>query len=204
MVKPEKPVEKTAEKAVRAAAKKPAEKSAERAVEKRAGQEVMEAQPLIVHLMALRRVLILSIGAVIIGFLFVFFMWGSSLVQWVSAPLEKEGVRLIYTEVSEAFGAQTRMSLIAGTVLGSPVIFGAVWWFVRPALHKHERTSAILYLGAALVLFVLGVVFAYRFVFFLAVNFFVTMGDGMASPMFSLGKYVDFLFSFLVPIGIMF
>lgn len=180
-----------------AAGRKPAKREKEK-------EELMEAQPLIVHLMALRRVLILCIAAVITGFLIVFFLWGSRLVQWVSAPLEQEGIRLIYTEVSEAFGAQTKMSLIAGTVLGSPVIFGAVWWFVRPALHRHERVSALIYLSSALVLFVLGVVFAYRFVFFLAVNFFVTMGEGMASPMFSLGKYVDFLFAFLVPFGIMF
>ena len=53
-------------------------------------------------------------------------------------------------------------------------------------------------------LFFIGVLFAYRFVFFLAVNFFVTMGDDMAVPMFSLGKYIDFLFAFLVPFGIMF
>ncbi len=96
------------------------------------------------------------------------------------------------------------MSLIAGTVLGSPVVFGSIWWFVRPALHRRERRAALVYLSAALILFILGVMFAYRFVFFLAVNFFVTMGDNMATPMFSLGKYVSFLFAFLVPFGIMF
>ena len=57
---------------------------------------------------------------------------------------------------------------------------------------------------SALFLFILGVIFAYRFVVFLAVNFFVTMGDSMAMPMFSIGKYVNFLFAFLVPFGIMF
>ena len=133
--------------------------------------EVMEAQPLIVHLMALRA---------------------------------GQGVQVIYTEVSEAFGAQTKLSLIAGVVLASPVIFAAVWWFVRPALTPKERVSALGYLMTAMFLFFFGVLFAYRFVFFLAVNFFVTMGDAMAVPMFSLGKYIDFLFAFLVPFGIMF
>ena len=111
---------------------------------------------------------------------------------------------MIYTEVSEAFGAQTKLSLIAGVVLASPVIFAAVWWFVRPALTPKERVSALGYLLTAMFLFFIGVLFAYRFVFFLAVNFFVTMGDDMAVPMFSLGKYIDFLFAFLVPFGIMF
>ena len=171
---------------------------------KPAAEETMQAQPLLVHLQALRRVLIVSMAAVVTGFLAVFFLWSSRLVQWVCDPLSEEGVQLIYTEVSEAFGAQTKMSLIAGAVLGSPVVFGAVWWFVRPALYRRERRSALIYLSTALILFILGVMFAYRFVFFLALNFFVTMGDNMAMPMFSLGKYVDFLFAFLVPFGIMF
>lgn len=170
----------------------------------RAQEEPLEALPLLEHFRALRRALLVCIAAIVAGFLLVFFLWGARLVQWVIAPLEKEGVQVIYTEVSEAFGAQTRMSLIAGTVLGSPFVFGAIWWFVRPALHTRERRTALAYLFAALVLFILGVVFAYRFVFFLAVNFFVTMGENMGSPLFSLGKYVDFLFAFLVPFGIMF
>ena len=171
---------------------------------KQAADETMQAQPLLEHLQALRRVLIVSMAAIVTGFLIVFFLWSGRLVQWVCDPLAKEGVQLIYTEVSEAFGAQTKMSLIAGAVLGSPAVFGSVWWFVRPALYRRERRSALVYLSVALILFILGVAFAYRFVFFLAVNFFVTMGDSMAMPMFSLGRYVDFLFAFLVPFGIMF
>ena len=168
------------------------------------GRSTLEAMPLLEHLQALRKVLLASMAAILIGFLLVFFLWSSRLVQWVTEPLEREGIQLIYTEVAEAFSAQTRMSLIAGTVLGSPVVFGSIWWFVRPALHRRERRAALVYLSAALILFILGVMFAYRFVFFLAVNFFVTMGDNMATPMFSLGKYVSFLFAFLVPFGIMF
>ena len=79
--------------------------------------EVMEAQPLIVHLMALRKVIIICLAAVVIFFLIVFFGFSSSLVQFVSDPLAGQGVQVIYTEVSEAFGAQTKLSLIAGVVL---------------------------------------------------------------------------------------
>ncbi|MBR2729490.1 MAG: twin-arginine translocase subunit TatC [Lachnospiraceae bacterium] len=172
--------------------------------EKEPGEEPMQALPLLEHFRALRRALLVSMAAVVTGFLVVFFFFSGRLVRRVCGPLAGEGVQLIYTEVSEAFGAQTKISLIAGAVLASPVVFGAVWWFVRPALHRRERRAALAYLSAALGLFLLGVLFAYRFVFFLAVNFFVNMGDGMADPMFSLGKYVDFLFAFLVPFGIMF
>ena len=162
------------------------ERTAGKAMTAPAEMETLEAMPLLEHLQALRKVLLASMAAILIGFLLVFFLWSSRLVQWVTEPLEREGIQLIYTEVAEAFSAQTRMSLIAGTVLGSPVVFASIWWFVRPALHRRERRAALVYLSAALILFILGVMFAYRFVFFLAVNFFVTMGDNMATPMFSL------------------
>ena len=159
------------------------ERTAGTAVTAPADTETLEAMPLLEHLQALRKVLLASMAAILIGFLLVFFLWSSRLVQWVTEPLEREGIQLIYTEVAEAFSAQTRMSLIAGTVLGSPVVFGSIWWFVRPALHRRERRAALVYLSAALILFILGVMFAYRFVFFLAVNFFVTMGDNVSGSL---------------------
>ena len=97
------------------------ERTAGTAMTAPAEMETMEAMPLLEHLQALRKVLLASMAAILIGFLLVFFLWSSRLVQWVTDPLEREGIQLIYTEVAEAFSAQTRMSLIAGTVLGSPV-----------------------------------------------------------------------------------
>lgn len=169
-----------------------------------APEEPEEAMPLLTHLLALRRVLTVSIGAVAAGFLIVFFTVSARLVSLITAPLESQGIEVIYTEVAEVFGAQTMLSLILGCVLASPVIFGAVWWFVRPALRRKERVAAAAYLICAAFLFLLGVWFAYRFVFYLAVNFFVQKAGTMARPMFSLGRYVRFLFAFLVPFGIMF
>ena len=144
--------------------------------------EVMEAQPLIVHLMALRKVIIICLAAVVVLFLIVFFGFSSRLVQYVSDPLAGQGVQVIYTEVSEAFGAQTKLSLIAGVVLASPVIFAAVWWFVRPALTPKERVSALGYLMTAVFLFFFGVLFAYRFVFFSGDQFFCHNGGCYGSP----------------------
>ena len=100
------------------------ERTAGKAMTAPAEMETLEAMPLLEHLQALRKVLLASMAAILIGFLLVFFLWSSRLVQWVTEPLEREGIQLIYTEVAEAFSAQTRMSLIAGTVLGSPVADG--------------------------------------------------------------------------------
>ena len=55
-----------------------------------------------------------------------------------------------------------------------------------------------------LLLFLAGVTFCYFGVYTLAVDFFLVQGDGLATPMLSIDKYVGFLFGFIVPFGIAF
>ena len=164
----------------------------------------MESQPLLVHLNELRKVLMICMAAVGIAFGVLLFGFGERVLALVMEPVKQMGIQIIFTDVSEAFAAQAKLSLIFGILLVSPVIFGAVWWFVRPALSGKERKTALFYIGLAVLLVAVGVLFAYRFVFFLAIRFFVTAGDSVAHPMLSLGKYVSFLFGFLLPFGIMF
>lgn len=164
----------------------------------------MEAQTLIAHLNALRRTLMVIVLAVLLAFAVLFLTLSKQMVNWVTEPLKVQHIQVIFTDVSEAFNAQTKLSFIAAVVVASPVIFAAIWLFIRPALRRKERIIAGGTLALALGLFALGVYFAYRYVFFLAVNFFVYAGDGVAEPMLSVGTYVSFLFGFLLPFGIMF
>ncbi|MBR0409780.1 MAG: twin-arginine translocase subunit TatC [Eubacterium sp.] len=166
--------------------------------------EPMEAKPLMFHLKALRRTIIFCIIVVVAAVLAVFFLGSSRLIHYVTRPLLDRNINVIYTNVSEGFTAQMKVSFIAGLAAASPLVFAAVWLFIRPGLLRKERITAFLYLLVAAVLFVLGIFFAYRFVFFLAVNFFVQTGNQFARPMLSLGTYINFLFGFLPPFGIMF
>ena len=50
----------------------------------------------------------------------------------------------------------------------------------------------------------LGIVFCYRYVYLLALNFFFVAGENLATPMLSIDKYVGFLFSFILPFGVVF
>ncbi|MGN0306742.1 MAG: twin-arginine translocase subunit TatC [Lachnospiraceae bacterium] len=156
------------------------------------------------HLKDLRKLLLFSLGVIVVCFLIIFSFYSKQLVQWISQPILERNIEIIYTAVSEAFTAQLKLSFIAGTVLASPLIFFALWRFIRPALYKEERLAFSALMIAGLFLFVLGVIFAYVMVFNLAVNFFIVSGEEVATPMFSLAEYVSFLFSFLLPFGVMF
>ena len=167
-------------------------------------EEPMECKPLLSHLAALRKTLIVCVLAIFIAFLAVFLLYSKQLVAFVTEPLTNQNIQVVFTGVAEAFSAETKLSLIVGVVIASPVVLTAIWLFVRPALHRKERVFTALILMAAVLLFAAGVFFAYQYVFFLAVNFFVYAGETVASPMIALGTYVNFLFSFLIPFGIMF
>lgn len=164
----------------------------------------MEAKPLSFHLMALRKTLITCLTTVGIAFGLVFFLASKWLVNQATVPISVQGIDLVFTDVAEAFSAQVKLSLIAAAVAASPVLTAAVWIFIRPALRRKERVIVGGVLLTALLLFAMGIVFAYRYVFFLAVNFFVYAGEGVAKPMLSVGTYINFLFGFLLPFGVMF
>jgi sec-independent protein translocase protein TatC len=163
-----------------------------------------EKQPILSHLMALRSVLIVSLGAVAVGFLIAYYAFLTPLMNFITKPITDRGIVIIYTAVSEALTTQLKVSLMAGVVLASPVIFYKLWSFFKPALYEHEIAIFRMLFFVALFLFLLGVVFCYFFVYGLAVDFFLVAGEDLATPMLSIDKYVGFQFSFLLPFGVAF
>lgn len=161
-------------------------------------------QPLISHLMAFRKLVISVLAAVLVGFVIAFYFVCSPLMKFITSPIEARGVQIIYTAVSEAFTTQLKLSLVAGVVLASPFIFYQLWAFVKPALYENEiRLFRVLFF-VALFLFLAGIAFCYGYVYELALNLFLVAGEDLAMPMLSIDKYVSFLFSFLLPFGVVF
>ncbi|HIS00505.1 MAG TPA: twin-arginine translocase subunit TatC [Candidatus Excrementavichristensenella intestinipullorum] len=156
------------------------------------------------HVLALRRVLLISVGAAAAGFLLSFYFLRGYIMDFISRPIEAKGITLIYTAVSEALVTQLKVSLVAGIVLASPVIVWQIWSFIKPALYDHEQKTFRRWFFVALVLFLLGIVFCYLSVYPMAMNFFLVEGEGVATPMLSIDKYVGFLMGFLLPFGLTF
>ena len=163
-----------------------------------------EVQPLLYHLMALRKLLTACVIAVLVGFVAAFYFLCEPLMQFITTPIEERGVSVIYTAVSEAMMTQIKVSLIAGVVVVSPFLFYQIWTFVKPALYDEEIKVFRLLFVCALGLFLLGVIFCYRYVYGLALNFFLVAGENLATPMLSIDKYVSFLFAFVLPFGVVF
>jgi len=156
------------------------------------------------HLRVLRRCLLVSLIAAGLAFLAVFFGFSRQLMEFLESPLKARGVALIYLTLYEPILIQMKASFIAAIVLASPIIICQVWSFLKPALYPKESRTVVLLFFVTLLLFLSGAAFAYFIVFRLAVNFFLVSGEGIASPFISIEKYVDFLFSFILPFGLIF
>ncbi|MBP3638159.1 MAG: twin-arginine translocase subunit TatC [Clostridia bacterium] len=172
------------------------------APEKVAPQE--QKQSVLVHLAALRNVLVISAAAIGIAFVLIFYFAIDWLMGLILQPIEARGIEIIYTAMSEALVTKMKVGLVAAIVVASPVIIWQIWSFIKPALYPHEKKTFRVLFFVILLLFLLGVVFCYGAVYMLAVDFFLIAGENLAVPMLSVDKYVGFLFGFVVPFGIAF
>lgn len=156
------------------------------------------------HLVALRKILLRSVLAIVVAFVAVFYFAINYLMAFITDPIVERGITVIYTEMSAAMMTKMKVALIAGVVVASPFVFWQIWSFIKPALYKNERKVFRLTFLATVVLFLLGVAFCYVAVYFLAVDFFLVAGEDLATPMLAIDKYVSFLFGFVVPFGLAF
>ena len=161
-------------------------------------------QALFEHIRALRRVLLVSAGAVAVLFLLFFYLCCDQLVDFVLLPVRSRGISIISTAVSEALMTQFKVCLVAAVVAGMPVIIQQIWSFISPALYPHEKRLFAAMFFVALLLFLTGVVFCYLYVFPLAINLFWAAADTVATAMWSVQEYFDFVLSFVLPFGLMF
>lgn len=167
-------------------------------------EKAEKRQALMEHLVAMRNMLLISVGSVLVAFVIVFGWLVDPLMHFIEQPLVERGVSIIFTQLSEGMMAKLKVSLIAALVVACPIIIWQVWRFISPALYDHEKRA---FWGIVLIsvgLFLAGVVFCYGAVYVLTVEFFLAMGEGFGMMTPTLSSYIDNLFGFVVPFGLAF
>lgn len=128
------------------------------------------------HLGELRRRILVSVVAIVVGTIvaFVFHSW---LLHLLTRPychlpasyrLVHDRCTLVVTGVLDAFTVTLKLSLYAGLILSSPIWLWQLWAFVTPGLHANERRYAVSFVATSVTLFVAGGVVA-----------FVTLSNGL-------------------------
>ena len=155
---------------------------------------------LLEHLEELRSRIIVVAVAILIAGIAGFFI-AEPLIALLRAPLDRQQAELIQTGIGEAFGVRMQLALVTGLALAMAVFLYEIWAFVTPGLTRSERRLVWPMLGAAVVLFALGIVLGYLLIP-LAVNFLLDFSLEGVRPLLGLGDYVGFVTTFLLAFGL--
>ncbi|NOQ21496.1 MAG: twin-arginine translocase subunit TatC [Candidatus Aegiribacteria sp.] len=104
----------------------------------------------------------------------------------------------------EAFAAHLNLSLAAGILVSSPVIFYQFWRFVSPGLFRKERRAAVRSAFASVLLFLAGAAFAWFLMLGQAIDVFRSFETGNITGHWSLANYIGFLSRFILIFGVAF
>ena len=105
----------------------------------------------------------------------------------------------------DGIGIYMQIALLISGCVVIPFAVLQLWLFVKPALTKKEQRSTLKYVPFTIIMFLLGLSFAYFVVFPLAFNFTRAVSAHLSlEETFGVIQYFDFLFSIVIPISLLF
>ena len=158
------------------------------------------------HLTELRQRLMYCMIALLVVFLCLFY-FANDIYSYLSTPLRlllPENSQMIATEVASTFFAPFRLSLFLSFVIAMPYLLFQIWGFIAPGLYEKEKTFVIPVFILSVVLFYLGMIFAYYLVFPILFGFFTSVGPEGVVPMTDISEYLSFTMKILIAFGLAF
>jgi len=119
---------------------------------------------------------------------------------YVAPEAEPTAVRLHAMTAAEPFLVKFKLSLLAGLILGAPVILYQVWAFVGAGLTRSERRAILRWLPLSVVLFLAGAGFAYFGALPVALCFLLSV-DPEIQPVLMVGPYVSMMVAVVALFG---
>ncbi len=160
---------------------------------------------LLSHLVELRDRLLKIVGTTILFFI-VLLPWSADIFSIASEPLMEvlPGGQMIATEVASPLITPFKLTFFVALFIAMPVVLYQVWAFIAPGLYKKEKHFAMPLLASSIVLFYLGVAFAYYLVFPLIFGFFTGVAPENVEVQTDISKYLDFITTIIFAFGLAF
>lgn len=158
------------------------------------------------HLFELRDRLIRALLAVAIVFICLF-PWSKELYTLLAQPLLDtlpKGGQMIATDVVGVFLVPMKVTMMVAFLIALPYVLFQAWAFVAPGLYAHEKRLALPLVAASVLLFFLGMAFAYFLVFPTVFGFMAGIAPEGVAWMTDIDKYLSFVLSTFVAFGVTF
>lgn len=161
------------------------------------------------HLREARRRLIIAVIGLAAGMVIAFIVT-TPIIDFITEPIRildaKHGTdfaKLMFSTVTEAFNLRLRMAFAIGLLLSAPVWMWQIWAFIMPGLTRKEVTYTIWFVATAIPLFFIGGYVAIT----VAPHVIEVMSSFVpnhAVNYFKAAEYYDFIFKFVLVIGVSF
>jgi sec-independent protein translocase protein TatC len=171
-------------------------------------KDSMPAMGFLDHLEELRRRIIYSLIAVVVGF---FACWGyaEKIYEIMQRPimeaLHRNGLseKLVYLNPTEPFNLYLKVGFMAGLFVASPFVLYQVWLFISPGLYRNEKRYVMPFMVSTVGLFLAGGYFGYKLVYPQALEFLIGYGKQF-QPMITIGEYTDLFLTIIIGMGAIF
>jgi len=168
------------------------------------GEDLAEGT-LLSHLIELRGRLLKVAAAVVLVFI-ALLPFARRIFSLVSEPLREflPGQQMIATEVASPLLTPFKLTFFVALFIAMPVILYQVWAFVAPGLYKKEKHFAFPLLASSILLFYLGIAFAYFVVFPLMFGFFTAVAPEGVEVMTDISHFLSFITMIVLAFGLAF
>ncbi len=166
----------------------------------------MQEESFLSHLVELRNRLIRALLSIAVIFLCLF-PWAKDLYSLLAQPLLSKlpsGGQMIATDVVGVFLVPMKVALMVAFLIALPYILYQVWAFVAPGLYAHEKRLALPLVASSVLLFFVGMAFAYFLVFPTVFGFMANIAPEGVAWMTDIEKYFSFVVCTFVAFGVAF
>jgi sec-independent protein translocase protein TatC len=135
------------------------------------------------------------------------FLFAERLLEFLLQPYaasSPDGATLQTLRPTEGIETYFKVSLLAGIVLAMPIILYQFWRFLEPGLHKHEKRYIYVFIPSALLLFGLGIAFAWYILAPAAIYFLSNFMPDVFNAEWTGQEYISFVTRLLLWIGLAF
>jgi sec-independent protein translocase protein TatC len=170
--------------------------------------DAMPAMSFLEHLEELRKRIIYSIIAVVVGF-FACWNYADKIVGWMQQPimeaLKRNGMpqTLVYLNPTDPFNLYLKVGALAGLFVTCPFVLYQVWMFISPGLYRNEKRYVVPFMVSTIALFLSGGYFGYKLVYPAALEFLIGYGKQF-QPMITIHEYTDLFLTVILGLGLVF